>query len=282
MSSVIVFSSYVAASRVGGQAASLALARRGIEPILFPTTLFGRHPGLGPPGGAPVASATLAAMVETAGEEGAFAAAQGALTGYFAEPGQVGVACDAIDRVKAAHPRAPILVDPVLGDAGEAYVAAPIARLIARDLVKRASLLTPNLTELCLLTGLPYPDEEALSPEMMTQVVEAARSLAAPTLVTSIPLGDELGVLVVEPFEATLIAHRRCEFAPHGTGDVLGAIVLAEILAGADLADAAEAGVRVVADLVARADAMGYADLPLAVCADCIDDPRAELVRIEV
>lgn len=282
MLSVIVFSSYVAASRVGGQAASLALARRGVEPLLFPTTLYGRHPGHGPPGGAPVPAATLAAMAEAAGEQGAFASAQGALTGYFAEPGQVGVAADAIDRVRAAHPRAPILVDPVLGDDAQAYVAPAVARLVARDLVPRASLLTPNLTELCLLTGLAYPQDDALTPETLAHVVDAARSLPAPTLVTSIPLGEKIGVLMVLPFEATLIAHRRLPFVPHGAGDVLAAIMLAELMAGAGPTDAGEAAVRVVADLAARAAAMDHPDLPIAACPDCIDDPASEVVRIEI
>jgi pyridoxine kinase len=282
MLSVIVFSSYVAASRVGGQAVSLALARRGVEPLLFPTTLFGRHPGHGPPGGAAVPAATLAAMAEAAGEQGAFSGAQGVLTGYFAEPGQVAVAADAIDRVKAAHPRATILVDPILGDNAQAYVPPSVARLVARDLLPRAGILTPNLTELCLLTGLAYPHDDALSPEAIAQVVDAARSLPAPALVTSIPLGEKIGVLMVLPFEATLIAHRRLPFVPHGAGDVLAAIMLAELLAGAEPTEAGEAAVRVVGDLASRAVAMDHPDLPIAACPDCIDNPATPVVRIEV
>jgi pyridoxine kinase len=51
---VLILSSHVAASPVGGGAQAAALARLGIETALVPTVLFGRHPGLGPPGGGPV------------------------------------------------------------------------------------------------------------------------------------------------------------------------------------------------------------------------------------
>ena len=62
MSTVLILSSYVAASRVGGGAQALAFARLGIEPILVPTVTFGRHPGWGPPGGGPVTAETMQAI----------------------------------------------------------------------------------------------------------------------------------------------------------------------------------------------------------------------------
>ena len=50
----LILSSHVAASRVGGSAQALALAQFKIDSIVVPTVLYGRHPGWGPPGGAPV------------------------------------------------------------------------------------------------------------------------------------------------------------------------------------------------------------------------------------
>ena len=60
----LILSSYVAASRVGGMAQALALAPFKIDPVLIPTTLYGRHPGWGPPGGAAVDPATFKSMIE--------------------------------------------------------------------------------------------------------------------------------------------------------------------------------------------------------------------------
>src|SRR5580704_643274 len=106
MSRVLILSSYVASSRVGGGAQALALARLGIEPILIPTVLFGRHPGHGPPGGGPVDAATFEAMIGGVAAHGDFARLDAVITGYFSSPEQVAAAADALDRVKAAAPSA--------------------------------------------------------------------------------------------------------------------------------------------------------------------------------
>ena len=50
-----------------------------------------------------------------------------------------------------------VLVDPVMGDNGEAYKLFTEELLVRmRELVKCADVITPNVTECCLLTGLPY------------------------------------------------------------------------------------------------------------------------------
>ena len=61
MRRILILSSFVAAIRVGGGLQALVLARLGVEPVLVPTTLFGRHPGYGPPGGPYIASRSNAA-----------------------------------------------------------------------------------------------------------------------------------------------------------------------------------------------------------------------------
>ena len=55
MKKLVVISSYVATSRVGGAIAALIGPALDIDPVLIPTTLLGRHPGLGAPGGGAVA-----------------------------------------------------------------------------------------------------------------------------------------------------------------------------------------------------------------------------------
>ncbi|MBC6971839.1 pyridoxamine kinase [Bacillus sp. Xin] len=50
-----------------------------------------------------------------------------------------------------------LLVDPVMGDIGEAYKLFTEELLVRmRELVKCADVITPNVTECCLLTGLSY------------------------------------------------------------------------------------------------------------------------------
>eukprot|EP01035_Chromulina_nebulosa_P068331 gene68332-93637_t len=116
---VLILGSHVAGSRVGGTLASLALAQSPmkIDPVHVPTTLLGRHPGWGAPGGGPVSPDLFAGMLEGIAANGLFALVDGVLTDYFASAEQVQIAARAIDAVKSANPKAIILVDPVLGDA---------------------------------------------------------------------------------------------------------------------------------------------------------------------
>ena len=77
----LILSSYVAASRVGGMAQALALAALGIEPVVVPTVLFGRHPGRGAPGGGAVAIETFDDLLAGVEADGVFARADLVITG---------------------------------------------------------------------------------------------------------------------------------------------------------------------------------------------------------
>src|ERR1700676_886871 len=119
MARVLILSSYVAASRVGGSAQMLALARLGIEPILVPSVLYGRHPGHGPPGGAPVDAETFAAMIGGVEALGLFGRLDAVITGHFSTSAQVAIAAEALGRVRSAAPMARLIVDPIMGDDGK-------------------------------------------------------------------------------------------------------------------------------------------------------------------
>src|SRR5580700_11257255 len=127
MARVLILSSFVASSRVGGGAQALALARLGIEPILVPTVLFGRHPGFGPPGGAAVAPETFAAMIGGIEAQGMFARLDAVITGHFSTPEQVEIASAALVRIRLAAPKARLIVDPIMGDDGRLYVKEAVA-----------------------------------------------------------------------------------------------------------------------------------------------------------
>src|SRR5581483_3794376 len=176
MPRVLILSSYVAASRVGGSAQALALARLGVDPVLVPTVLFGRHPGLGPPGGGPVEPEVFGQMLAGVEAQGAFAAVEAVITGHFSRPEQVLLAAETIERVRAASRQVRIIVDPVMGDApGGLYVREPVAEAIARTLAPLADLVAPNAWELAHLTGLPLGDPAA--------ALTAAAAVGRPVLV---------------------------------------------------------------------------------------------------
>jgi pyridoxine kinase len=255
MARVLILSSYVASSRVGGGAQALALARLGIEPILVPTVLFGRHPGHGPPGGGPVDEGTFEAMIGAIEAQGLFPKLDAVITGHFSTPEQVAIAADTLGRVKAAAPGARLIVDPIMGDDDKGlYVKEAVAEAVESRLVMCADVVAPNAWELARLSGLAVTGAAS--------AVAAARVLEKPVMVSSIRSGDEIGALLADNDGAWLALHPTAPTAPKGTGDLLTALFAAALLGGFSGPDALGLAVGGVADAVDEAD--GLDELPLA------------------
>jgi pyridoxine kinase len=255
MARVLIFSSYVASSRVGGGAQALAFARLGIEPILVPTVLFGRHPGRGAPGGGAVDAETFESMIAGIEAQGLFGRLDAVITGHFSMPEQVAIAADALGRVKTAAPGARLIVDPIMGDADKGlYVKEAVAEAVASLLVLCADVVAPNAWELARLSGRPVSDAAS--------AVAAARVLEKPVMVSSIRSGDEIGAVLADGDGAWLASHPAAPVAPKGTGDLLTVLYAAALLGGYAGPDALGLAVGGVADAVDEAGALD--ELPLA------------------
>jgi pyridoxine kinase len=244
---ILILSSFVASSPVGGGAQALALGRLDVESVLAPTVLLGRHPGLGAPGGGTVDVTLFESLLAGIEANGVFGAAEAVICGYFADPAQVALAGRAIDAVRAAHASAMIVVDPIMGDSGGGlYVKPEVARALADALVPRADLVTPNAWELGRLTGRVIATP--------ADALAGARDLGRAALVSSIPVGRAIGVLWADREEAWLAVHSRSPIDPKGAGDLLTALFTAALLGGATPADALETAVSDVAASVLGGD----------------------------
>ncbi len=267
----LILSSHVAGSRVGGVAQALALAPFGIDPVVAPTVLFGRHPGWGAPGGGAVDTATFAGVLDGIEANGLLALTDLVICGYFAFVGQVEVAAAAIDRVRATASRPIIVVDPIMGDEGSGlYVKPDVAEAITGLLVPRADWLTPNAWELNRLTGMPVGSA--------AEAVVAARSLGRNVLATSVPCHEgEIGMVCATAEAAARYCHRRLEHVPHGTGDLVTAVLAAGLLDDGEPFVAAERAARAVAETVEAAAQWGAPELPLVALGERLVHPTAVL-----
>jgi pyridoxine kinase len=270
MPSALIFSSYVATSRVGGFLQALALGAVGIEAQLIPSVLFGRHPGLGAPGGGAVGPETYRGVVEGAEAQGALNADL-ILTGYFALPQQVELAATAIDRARAGATKPIVMIDPILGDEDSGlYVKPEVEAAIRELLLPRADVLAPNLWELNRLAGTKARDAEG--------ALKAAKTLKKPVLVSSIPCGaDQIGVLYVDKAIAWLACHARAVEVPKGTGDLLKALFAVGLIEAAPPQTALARAVGGVADAVEAAVAAGLGELPLATLAERFKAPMSRV-----
>ena len=261
MTRALLMSSFVASSRVGGGAQSLALALSGIDPVLAPTVLFGRHPGLGAPGGGAVAPELFAGVLAGIAAKGDHDHFGLIMTGYFSHPDQVIAAAAAIDAVRAARlqagaPLPLVLVDPVMGDAGKGlYVKPEVAHALADHLVPRADILAPNAWELERLSGLPVTDGPS--------ALLAARALGRTVLVSSVPCDAGVGVVLALKDQAWMVSHALLPDAPNGVGDLLGALMASACLAGLAPHHALTQAVGGVFEAILASHPSGGTDLPL-------------------
>ena len=129
-----------------------------------------------------------------------------------------------------------VLIDPVMADNGKFYAIYDenYANKI-RELTKSANLITPNLTEACILAGLDYFEvKDSLS--SLADVYELCSKLSVLTqlcqnvVVTSITLENTLFDAVFTNGECHLVSGELYEKRFSGCGDLFASIVLCEFL----------------------------------------------------
>lgn len=264
MSAVLLVNSQVARGAVGGRAGLFALERLGHAVWFAPTVLLPWHPGHGKATRFAIPDDAFAALLADLTGTPKRAEIAAVATGYFATPAQVTATARAIATLKAERPDILYLCDPVMGDVradGTAglYIPEATAEAIKAELLPLADILTPNLFELSYLAGVALPDTTSAT-------VEAARALQRPTVVvTSAPalMRSAAGTLLVEGATTLQAEHPLIAGAPHGTGDLIAALFLAQRLAGAASPKALERAAAATFDMAARAGRAGLDELPL-------------------
>ena len=161
-------------------------------------------------------------------------------TGYF---GSVEQLCT----VKAEIPtllrtEGILLVDPVLGDNGKLYSIYDAAFVAAmREYCRGADLITPNVTEACLLAGIPY-ECDAYDPARMDAIFAALKELSVgAAVITGVRFGEEeIGVAVMDyrAGKRMTLAAPRIDAPVHGTGDVFASALAVYLLNGFPLREA--------------------------------------------
>ena len=144
----------------------------------------------------------------------------------------------------------PVVVDPILGDNGKKYnsVGEEQANAMAM-LVRHADILTPNLTEACLMTDTPcarIAEDESTLHELIEKLSEGKRSVLITSAGNAVVGYDaKLGQEICVPFTRVAGEH-------WGTGDRFCALLLDGIVQKKSLADAAKDASRGVYDALIR------------------------------
>lgn len=141
-----------------------------------------------------------------------------------------------------------IVIDPVMGDHGKRYrMVSPTFSDHMKQFIKHASLLTPNLTEACILTDTDYK-ESPWSEQELCNIAEKLNRMGPENIViTGIKNQESLVNFIFESntghslHQVTHIGNGR-----HGTGDIFSSIVSSLILRNFTLKDA----VKIASDFI--------------------------------
>ena len=164
-------------------------------------------------------------------------------TGFLGSEAQVEAILEFVEDFRTEETL--LFVDPAMADHGELY-ATCTALLVEkmRDLVCHADVITPNLTEACLLMGESYHGH--IETDGYDKIYALAERLAdlgpKQVIITGVKKGDRVANLVVDRRENTRFVveseHVSCEYC--GTGDTFASALCGYLTAGMDLKTALE------------------------------------------
>jgi hydroxymethylpyrimidine/phosphomethylpyrimidine kinase len=156
--------------------------------------------------------------------------------GMLHSPEIVETVAGAIDR----HALRNVVLDPVMvSTSGAALIETPAVAALARELFRRAALVTPNLDEAATLAGRPLR-----TPGDMEAAAAALLARGAPAVLLKgghLPGETVVDLLVTAPGETLRMEAPRIETAnTHGTGCTLSSAIAAHLALGAPLAEAVQ------------------------------------------
>lgn len=186
-----------------------------------------------------------------------------ALPAYLAAWAHIGVEIDAVysgflgapshvDRIRdlyAAHPSALRFVDPVMADHGKVYPTyTPKLCAAMVDLAREADVLTPNLTEAALILGREWRGQDLSDAEAHQWVADLLAAGAKNVVLKGIHRESEAQVHNFvgsrgtngECGEIVRVSNAHLPYQLHGTGDVYASALLAAIMCGRTVVEAAQ------------------------------------------
>ncbi len=175
----------------------------------------------------------------------------GILTGYLGSPEQIAIVKDFLQRFKT--PGTLAVIDPVMGDYGKLYPSfSPALAAQLKELVPYADILTPNLTEACILTETPYKSD--INEEKLGEICEKLAKMGPKKIVISgLERGEDLENFIYEDGNITTVIEHRVGPNRSGTGDVFSSILAADAVNGHSLTESVRHASAFIAKVLRRA-----------------------------
>ena len=167
------------------------------------------------------------------------------------------------------------LLDPVMGDHGRAYSSITETHIQKmKELLPLADIITPNITEACLLTGTPWKDGEWTMQELsglcerLADICQTASITSdeastgttangASIVITGIRQGDSLVNFLWDDGVYTTVSTPIAGASRPGTGDIFASILAADAVRGETLLSSVQKAANFVGLCIAGSENAG-------------------------
>lgn len=169
----------------------------------------------------------------------------GILTGYIASPAQADLIGSFIKKFKSDSTL--LVVDPVMADDGKIYgtYSSELCEKVT-EIAVSADIITPNLTELCILTGEDYNSiiSHKDTDSYLDFIESIAKRLISPTLksviVTGVLYKGEIYNILCENGACFRVKSKVFGGSYSGTGDLFASVICAKAVENIPLKSAVE------------------------------------------
>ena len=150
--------------------------------------------------------------------------------------------------------------DPVMGDDGIKYQTyTDEICMLTRQIAKEADIITPNLTEACILLNIPYR-EHFPDNEIKDMLISLSNSGKTSVVITGIGNGENtIGARYFDRETGAFGNHstKKLDVSYPGTGDAFSSVVLGALLRGRNLGEAVFSAVSYVYSAVELTHRLG-------------------------
>jgi len=173
-------------------------------------------------------------------------------SGFLANAEQIAIVEDAISRFATKDTL--VVVDPAMADDGQLYpVFTPDIVSAMRRLIGKATVITPNYTELCLLLDVPYNEAIPSTKTLMEYCQTIAQMGPEKIIITSVPCNED--EIKNVSFDASTQSYDECKTArvplsTCGTGDLFTSVLTGMLLRGLSLHDSIDKTTRFMTDCI--------------------------------
>lgn len=146
-----------------------------------------------------------------------------------------------------------IIVDPVMGDYGRTYTTyTPDMCEEMKKLVSYADILTPNVTEACILTDTPYQERFRLK-DYQRMAEQLSEKGPEKIVITGITQGEFIANYCFEAGEQPkVLRSHKVGTQRSGTGDIFSAIIAADAVNGVPFHESVKKASRFVKKCIQR------------------------------